>query len=100
MIYLLKKSQKKGKRFKIIMPDIQDMIHHFGSDIGKTFVDHGDIKKKQAWIARHKTNKNWDNPHAGIYYSRHLLWGKNKDLASNIRELNKKDKVHILNMID
>ena len=40
--YILKKSNRKGKRFVIIM---QDMKHHFGSDVGKTYIDHGDFNK-------------------------------------------------------
>ncbi len=63
--YLLKKSNRKGKRFVIIM---EDMKHHFGSDVGKTYIDHGDLKKKEAWIARHKNDKGYNNKHSGIYY--------------------------------
>ena len=31
--YILKKSKRKGKRFEI---DMNDMSHHFASDVGKT----------------------------------------------------------------
>tara|TARA_R110000772_G_scaffold97213_1_gene196381 strand:+ start:56 stop:346 length:291 start_codon:yes stop_codon:yes gene_type:complete len=89
--YLLKKSTRKGKRFVIIM---EDMKHHFGSDVGKTYIDHGDLKKKEAWIARHRVNVNWNNKHSGIYYSRHLLWEK-KSLKENIKLLEKKLNVKI-----
>ena len=90
--YLLKKSNRKGKRFVIIM---QDMKHHFGSDVGKTYIDHGNLKKKEAWIKRHGVNVNWNNKHSGIYYSRYLLWGKSKSLKENIKLLEKKDNVKI-----
>jgi len=90
--YLLKKSNRKGKRFVIIM---EDMKHHFGSDVGKTYIDHGDLKKKEAWIARHKNDKGYNNQHSGIYYSRHLLWGKSKFLKENIKLLEKKLNVKI-----
>ena len=89
--YILKKSDRKGKRFVIIM---DNMKHHFGSDVGKTFVDGRTEKEKQAWISRHKNDKNWNNKHSGIYYSRHLLWNT-KDLKKNIKLLEKKDKVKI-----
>ena len=52
-------------------------------------------KSKEAWIKRHKDDKNWNNKHSGIYYSRHLLWGKFPDLKKNVKELEKKDKVKI-----
>ncbi len=90
--YILKKSKRKGKRFEI---DMGEMSHHFGSDVGKTYIDNRTDKEKDAWIKRHKDDKNWNNKHSGIYYSRHLLWGKHKDLKKNVKELEKKDKVKI-----
>jgi hypothetical protein len=84
--YILKKSNKKGKRFVIIM---DKMKHHFGSDIGKTFIDGRTEKEKQNWVARHRVNKNWDNKHSSIFFSRHLLWGKHTDLKKNIKDLEK-----------
>lgn len=90
--YILKKSGNKGKRFVIIM---DNMKHHFGSDVGKTFVDNRTEKEKKAWEARHRQDKNWNNKHSGIYYSRHLLWGKHKDLKKNIKDLEKKDNIKI-----
>ena len=70
-LYILRKSNRKGKRFEIIM---EDHSHSFGSDVGKTFIDHKDEKKKAAWIARHKNDKNYNSKHSGIYHSRKLLW--------------------------
>lgn len=90
--YFLKKSNRKNKRFVIIM---DKMNHHFGSDVGKTFVDGRTEKEKLAWIARHKQDKGWNVKHSSIYYSRHLLWGKHKDLKKNIKDLEKKDDIKI-----
>tara|TARA_R110001599_G_C11914116_1_gene627801 strand:+ start:138 stop:431 length:294 start_codon:yes stop_codon:yes gene_type:complete len=84
--YILKKSNRKGKRFVIIM---DKMNHHFGSDVGKTFVDNRTEKEKLAWEARHRQDKNWNNKHSSIFFSRHLLWGKHKDLKKNIKLLEK-----------
>ena len=84
--YILKKSNRKGKRFVIIM---DKMNHHFGSDVGKTFVDGRSEKEKLAWEARHRQDKNWNNKHSSIFFSRHLLWGKHKDLKKNIKLLEK-----------
>tara|TARA_R110002167_G_scaffold187948_1_gene389317 strand:- start:67 stop:360 length:294 start_codon:yes stop_codon:yes gene_type:complete len=84
--FILKKSNRKNKRFVIIM---DKMKHHFGSDVGKTFIDGRTEKEKQSWIARHKMDKGWNNKHSGIYYSRHLLWGKHTDLKKNIKDLEK-----------
>ena len=92
-IYILRKSNRKGKRFELEMG--QNMYHHFGSDVGKTYIDGRNDKERLAWIARHSVNSNWNNKHSGIYYSRHLLWGKNKSLDKNIKALESKDNIII-----
>jgi len=89
--YILKKSTRKGKRFEI---DMNDMSHHFGSEDGKTYIDGRTNKEKDAWIARHKKDKNFNNKHSGIYYSRHLLWSE-PTLKEAIKKLEKKDKIKI-----
>lgn len=89
--YVLRKSNKKGKRFEIIMGDHS---HHFGSDVGKTFIDGRSQKEKEAWIARHKNDKNWDNKHSGIFFSRFLLWNK-PSLKEAIKDYEKKHSIRI-----
>ena len=91
--YILKKSDRKGKRLVIIMPD-RAHRHDFGSDVGKTFVDGRSEKEKLAWEARHRLDKGWNVKHSSIYYSRHLLWNT-KDLKKNIKLLEKKDNIRI-----
>ena len=47
---ILSKSKNKGKRLKVEMSGfdgIKDHTHHFGSDIGQSFIDHKDPKKNQ-----------------------------------------------------
>ena len=90
-LYILKKSNRKGKRFEIIM---DDHCHHFASDVGKTFIDHKDEKKKDAWIQRHKGDKNYNSKHSGIYHSRKLLWSK-PTLKEAIKEYEKEHGVKI-----
>ena len=95
-IIIIEKSDRKDKRYKATMKNfnMKTHSHHFGST-GKTFIDHGDDKKKKAWIARHKGDKNYNNIHSGIYYSRHLLWGAHTSLDKNIKDLEKLLKVNI-----
>ena len=71
--YILKKSNRKGKRFEIVMPKFGHS-HHFGSKDGKTFIDGRTDKERLAWIERHKNDKNYNSIHSGIYHSRKLLW--------------------------
>ena len=93
--YILSDSKKKNKRFRITMSDHH---HDFGSDVGKTYVDHNDTSKKKAWIKRHSTNKNYNNKHSAIYHSRHLFWAK-PTLAQSIKSYEKRHKVNIINRI-
>ena len=93
--YVLSDSPKKNKRFRITM---QDHHHDFGSDVGKTYVDHQDTKKKLAWVKRHSTNKNYNSKHSAIYHSKQLLWTK-PTLAQSIRAYEAKHKVKVINKV-
>jgi len=93
--YILKKSDRKGKRYVIIM---DKMKHHFGSDVGSTFIDHKDIKKKRAWDKRHEGDRNYNNKHSSIYHSKKLLWTE-PTLSKAIKKLESKDNVNIINRI-
>jgi hypothetical protein len=93
--YILKKSNRKGKRFEIVMPK-HNHSHHFGSDVGSTYIDHQDDKKKKAWYARHKNDKNFNSLHSGIYHSKELLWTEST-LGKAIKKYEKKHNVNIIN---
>ena len=93
--YILEKSNRKGKRFVIIMPD-EGHKHFFGSDVGKTYIDGRTDKEKSAWEARHSTNKNYNNRHSPVYWSKNLLWNK-KTLAESVRDMENKLNVKIHN---
>lgn len=91
--YILKKSNRKGKRYEIEMKKFNHS-HHFGSDVGETYIDHQDDNKKKAWEARHKDDKGWDDKHSGIYHSRKLLWTE-PTLKKAIEKYEKEHKVKI-----
>ena len=92
MSYYLETSKRKGKRYSITTP--QGTQIHFGSDIGKTFIDHGDETVKKNWIARHKTNKNFNNMSSGIFWSNNLLWNK-PSLVESIKDVEKRFNIRI-----
>lgn len=70
-------SKVKGKRFYVIY---QDKRINFGSDNGKTFIDHGDKKKRDAWYARHSKIKNKNDKYvinnvlSPSFWSARILW--------------------------
>jgi len=62
---------------------------NFGMKGGSTFIDHGDEKKKDAYIARHKVNENFNDPLTAGALSRWVLWNKTT-LQASIADFKKK----------
>jgi hypothetical protein len=58
---------------------------HFGFKGGSTYIDHKDDKKKDAYIARHKVNENWNDPTSAGALARYILWNK-KTLTESIAD--------------
>ena len=55
---------------------------HFGAKNSSTYIDHRDEKKKDAYIARHRVNENFNNPTTAGSLSRFILWNKTTFSAS------------------
>jgi hypothetical protein len=70
-------SKVKGKRYYVIY---KKKKINFGSDVGKTFIDHGDTKKRKNWKARHSKIRLKDGrlaykvKESPAFWSRALLW--------------------------
>lgn len=64
---------------------------HFGFKGGSTYIDHGDDKKKDAYIARHKVNENWNEPTSAGALARFILWNK-KTLNESISDFKRRFK--------
>ena len=70
-------SDRKDKKFYVLY---NGRVINFGSKQGKTFIDHGDEKIKNAWIARHSKIKNKEGElvinlkTSPSYWSRKILW--------------------------
>ena len=75
-------SPRLGKKYMIRFED-PDRVIHFGSDVSKTFLDHGDKIKRENYIKRHETNEDWSKVNAGSL-SRFLLWGNSTSLRENL----------------
>ena len=58
-------------------------VVHFGAKGSKTYLDHGDKAKREAYLARHRDNENWTNPYSPGALSRWLLWGDSTSLEAN-----------------
>ncbi len=57
---------------------------HFGSSVSKTFLDHGDKKKRDAYIARHQVREDFNKPMTAGSLAKNLLWGPTTSLRENI----------------
>jgi hypothetical protein len=84
------------KRFRATLVDETGRVHKidFGQKGSLTFIDHGSVKKKEAYWARHyggnKTERHFiDNliPSPALL-SAFLLWGPSKDMMENVKLLN------------
>ena len=62
---------------------------HFGQKGSSTYIDHKDDKKKDAYIARHKVNENFNNPLSSGSLSRYILWNKTT-LSASISDFKKR----------
>lgn len=61
----------------------------FGQKGSSTYIDHKDDKKKDAYIARHKVNENFNNPLSSGSLSRYILWNKTT-LSASIADFKKR----------
>ena len=63
---------------------------HFGAKNSNTYLDHGDEKKRLAYVARHKVNENFNDPLSAGSLAKNLLWGPTTSLRENIALFKKK----------
>ena len=82
------KSSKPDKRFQATFGN---KTVHFGQKDGQTFIDHGNIKFKSAWEARHRVREDWTKYDSAGALSKHLLWNK-RTLKAAVRDLNARQK--------
>ncbi len=90
MIVDLQKSPRKFKRFRVVLDNGE--TYDFGYSLGKTYIDHGDKRKRAQYWARHYTGteKNLiDNliPSPALF-SAVLLWSRYTNIYANIGYLN------------
>ena len=87
MVYIFKKSTRKGKKYDVYKDGIY--LVSFGSKYYQQFkdklgyykqLDHGDPVRRASYLARSKGIKNkqgqltWNNKNSANYWSRTILW--------------------------
>jgi len=86
----IKPSTAKNKKYTatFLINDKEKTVH-FGYAGSKTFLDHGDEKKKDAYLARHKKNENWNDPLTPASLARYINWNKTT-LSASIADFKKR----------
>jgi hypothetical protein len=87
----IEKSTRAGKRFMATYAN--GKVVHFGQAGGKTYIDHGDKAKREAYLVRHKKRENWNDPYSAGALSRWLLWGDSVNLMDNIASFKRRFSV-------
>lgn len=80
----LKLSTRKDKKYQIQTPSGKTI--HFGAKGYSDFTQHKDPKRKEAYIRRHQTRENWNDPETAGFYARWLLWNK-PTLSASIKDM-------------
>jgi hypothetical protein len=88
------KSDIEGKKMKAVFYDGDKKVKttHFGSASGSSFINHKDEKIKDAWLARHKVNENWNDYMSAGSLARYILWNK-ETITSSIEDYKKRFKL-------
>lgn len=86
-------SPLKTKRFRVLLSDGKHYDFGSPSPPSKTYIDHKDIKKRDAYRKRHyaleKEQIDTYTPSPAVF-SYFVLWGDSTDIKKNIEALNKK----------
>ena len=95
MKLILKKSNRKNKKYEIVM---NNHSHHFGDDRYEDYTIHKDAKRKARYIARHKKREDWNEINTAGFWAKNLLWNK-KTLSASIKDVEKRYGLKIVNKI-
>jgi hypothetical protein len=87
---ITKDTDGKHKYIAVFDIDGKSKKTHFGAAGYDDFLKTKDVKKRAAYLARHKTNENWNDPTSAGALSRYLLWGQSASLKQNIIDFKKK----------
>ena len=70
------RSDRAGKKWQARLESGKTV--HFGASGYQDFTQHGDTKRRESYLARHRPNQDWSKGGVGTagFWSRHLLWEK------------------------
>ena len=70
------RSDRPGKKWRAQLESGKTV--HFGATGYQDFTQHGDEKRRESYLARHRPNQDWSKGGVGTagFWARHLLWEK------------------------
>ena len=70
------RSDRAGKKWQARLESGKTV--HFGASGYQDFTQHGDTKRRESYLARHRPNQDWskDGINTAGFWARHLLWEK------------------------
>ena len=85
----ISKSTRSGKKWMAARQDGSTV--HFGAKGYQDFTQHGDEKRKAAYLKRHKKNEDWtlQGVETAGFWARWLLWNK-PSIAQSIADINRR----------
>jgi hypothetical protein len=92
MEVIISKSKKIDKKFDAVIDGKKTIS--FGAKGYSDYTIHGDDKRKQLYLNRHKKTENWIDPTTSGFYATNVLWNK-KTIESSIKDINKRFNVNV-----
>ena len=90
--YLLAISENPKKKYAVLSPE--GKIIRFGDARYDDFTTHNDFKRKELYLARHKSAEDWEDLNKAGTWSRYLLWNL-PTLRGSIRDMERKFGIKI-----
>lgn len=91
--YYLHRSDKKNKKYYVVGPNSKKKIYFGAAGYSDYTKNKSDIKRN-AYIARHKVNENFNDLNSAGAWSRWILWEK-KSLNEAIKNMERKFNIVI-----
>ena len=92
LIVVLSPSNNPRKKWTVVIDGKKTI--HFGAPGYLDFTQHGEKKRKEAYIQRHRTREDWNDPRSAGFWAKHLLWNK-ETIEASIRDVEKKHRIDV-----
>lgn len=99
IFYGLHKSDKPEKKYYVELSGDSDRRKriYFGDANMKDYTLFNALERedrKRAYLARHKSREDWNNPETPGFWSRHILWGDTPSVQTNLKRTLSKFKIN------